>query len=403
MRLTRQTIAQVRVPPGKPYTFVWDEALPGFGVKVNAGGSRQYVVQFRSTGGESKRVTLGRVDALAPDDARRAARETLAKVQLGSDPHAERAEERARAATTLERVVARYLEAVGARLKPRSLDEVTRHLKAHWKPLADLPLHKVKRADVAARLAEISRGHGPIAANRARAALSALYAWAMGQGLVDANVVVGTNRPAEEVARDRVLTNDELAAIWTACREDDHGRIVRLLMLTGQRREEVAGIRWSELDLEDGVWSLPAARTKNKRPHDVPLSSEAVALLRAIPKQRDRDLVFGSGKGGFSGWSKAKKELDTRIAKASDSAEGHPTAEPDPATKAQPWRLHDLRRTAATRMAELGTLPHVVEAVLNHVSGHKSGVAGIYNRATYAPEKKAALELWAVHVSGLLN
>jgi len=173
---------------------------------------------------------------------------------------------------------------------------------------------------------------------------------------------------AVEVSREHVVTDEELAAIWRACRDDDYGRIVRLLILTGQRRDEVGDMKWTELDLDRRIWAIPRERTKNGLTHEVPLSDVALEILQSIPRRDGRDFVFGEGRGGFSGWSKSKTRLDARIAKAG--------------AVMRPWRLHDLRRTVATHIAEMGTLPHVVEAILNHVSGHKAGVAGIYNRAT---------------------
>jgi integrase len=210
----------------------------------------------------------------------------------------------------------------------------------------------------------------------------------MRAGLTEANPVAGALRVAAETSRERVLTPDELASIWSACREDDFGRIVRLLVLTAQRREEVGSMTWSELDLEQGLWTIPRERTKNGRSHEVPLSAAAVDILRKLPHRQGREYVFGEGAGGFSGWSKCKARLDARIAATGESL--------------HPWRLHDLRRTAATRMAEMGTLPHVVEALLNHVSGHKAGVAGVYNRATYREEKRQALAAWSNHLHELL-
>ncbi len=198
------------------------------------------------------------------------------------------------------------------------------------------------------------------------------------------NPVVGTNKSTDEVSRDRVLSDKELAAIWNACSEDDYGRILRLLALTGQRREEVAAIAHSEIN--GTLWTLSAARTKNGREHEVPLSDQALNIIESVPRRDDRDLLFGAGAGPFSGFSKAKAAMDTRLGK-----------------KVAPWRLHDLRRTAATGMARLGVQPHVIEAVLNHISGHKAGVAGVYNRATYRTEKEAALKLWAEHVQQIAS
>ncbi len=256
---------------------------------------------------------------------------------------------------------------------------------------------------MAAHLGEIAAERGPFAANRARTTLSGLFSWAMKEGLVDANPVLGTNLQADEQPRDRVLSDAELVAIWNASRDDDYGRIVRLLILTGARRDEAGDMAKSEVDLGGRKWSIPRERTKNGRAHEVPLSDLAISVLKpAISREgrEERDLIFGDGAGGFSGWSKAKAAIDERIEMA--KAAVRKGAEETKRQKAIPWRLHDLRRTAATGMAELGVLPHVVEAVLNHVSGHKAGVAGVYNWATYAPEKRQALDLWAAHIEALL-
>ncbi|GEO18293.1 tyrosine-type recombinase/integrase [Microvirga aerophila] len=392
MKLTKQTLAKLSLPSGKSDLIVFDDDLPGFGLRLRAGGKRAWIAQYR-VGSKQRRVTIGTPEALDPDRARQAAKAVLAKVQLGGDPQTEKAEGRARAAVTLGAVAKRYLEErAKPNLKPRSYEEVERHLTRHWAPLRELPIHRVQRANVAARLGEIATENGRFAANRARASLSAMFSWAMGEGLVDANPTIGTNKATEEVQRDHVITDSELKAIWQACQHDDYGRIVRLLILTAQRREEVAAMTVGELDLADpkaARWSIPKERTKNGFPHDVPLSATALEIVSAAPKREGRDLLFGSGEGGFQGWSKAKAALDRRIVKTG--------------AKVRPWRLHDIRRTVATRMADLGTLPHVIEAILNHVSGHKSGVAGIYNRATYAKEKREALNLWAAHVSELLS
>jgi integrase len=165
------------------------------------------------------------------------------------------------------------------------------------------------------------------------------------------------------------------------------GTIVRLLILTGQRREEIGGLRWLEFDADKALITLSGERTKNHRQHEVPLSPAVVRLIEAQPRRRERDLLFGEGEGPFQGWSRAKASLDRRIAKLA-----HEKGD------IGPWRLHDIRRTVATCMADLGVQPHVIEAVLNHVSGHKAGVAGVYNRSLYGPEKRSALELWTNHV-----
>jgi integrase len=359
-----------------PGEMIWDsgrEAVKGFGCRRQHERA-SYFVKYRIAG-RQRFITIGQHGApWTPETARREAKKILGRAASGRDPVPSRAD-------TLGRLAADYLVDAAKRLRPRSLAEVQRHLTLHWAPMSATPINALTRRQISERVAEIAEASGPTAANRARSALSACLTWAIRQGheLV-ANPVAGTNRPAEGPSRDRVLADGELAAIWRACRDDDYGRIVRLLALTGQRRNEVGGMRSEEVDAETGLWVIPAARTKNRRAHAVPLAPQALTLL---PGPNGREWVFGVGQGGFSGWSAAKVALDAR------------------AGLTTPFRLHDLRRTCATGLANLGVLPHVIEAVLNHISGSRASVAGIYNRATYAKEMRTALEQWASHVEAI--
>jgi integrase len=180
----------------------------------------------------------------------------------------------------------------------------------------------------------------------------------------------------------------EIVMLWGACGDDAFGKIIKLLLLTGARRSEVCGMRWSEIDMETGVWSLPSERTKNKRAHTLPLPPMAMEIIRTVPHIVGRDFLFGERSSvlGFTQQAEAKRDLDTRLGEW-----------------VKPWTLHDLRRTAATMMADIGIQPHVIEAVLNHVSGHKAGVAGIYNRSAYDKEMKTALLRWADHIRALVE
>jgi integrase len=395
MKLTKTNVERLALSAGVNDRIVFDGALPGFGLRLRDGGKRTWIVQYR-VGAKQRRMTLGTIETLNADEARKRAKSALSKVHLGHDPQLEKAETRAQSAVTLAAIVERYLEDRAAkRLKPKTLTEVTRSLRDCWKPLHALPLTRIVRMDVAAELGRIAKARGPIAANRSRAYLSTLYAWAIAEGLADANPVVGTNKAADEISRDRVLSAEELRLVWSCAGESDYGAIVRLLILTGQRREEVAAMRWSEFDFGKRQWRLGAERTKNALPHDVPLSDAAIELLEARGRREGRDLVFGSREGPFQGWTNAKSALEKRILAK--------FKERDAKSELQPWRLHDIRRTVATRMIDLGVLPHVVEAVLNHISGHKAGVAGVYNRAAYAVEKRQALDLWAGHVLELVE
>jgi len=395
MKLTKAMVQTLTLPPDKSELLVFDDALPGFGLRLRAGGKRTWVAQYR-VGRQQRRVTLGTVETVEADEARKRAKDVLSKVHLGSDPQVDKAEARVQASVTLSVVAEDYLvRRASLRLKPRSLLEVERHLRQHWAPLASMPIRKITRADVAAQLAKIAKENGPFAANRARAALSALFSWAIGEGLADATPVLGTNKATEEISRNRVLSDDELRVVWTYAGGGDYGAIVRLLILTGQRREEVGGMLWSELDLDKGLWRIGAERTKNGLAHEVPLSDAAVEILQAQERRDDRELVFGAGEGGFQGWSNAKSALDARMLAR--------LRENNPRAQLPPWRLHDLRRTVATRLADLGVQPHIIEAVLNHISGHKAGVAGVYNRAAYSAEKRTALSLWAEHIDALIG
>jgi len=392
MKLTKLSIERLALPLGKSEAIFFDDDLPGFGLRLRAGGSRTFIVQY-ALGGRQRRMTIGAAKVLDALKARQTARNLLAKVRLGHDPAADRAEARARASDELlGDVVGRFLARQERRLRPRSYVDAKRYLEQYAKPLHSIHLARISRATVAALLSKIADEHGPVSADRARAALSSFFAWVIGEGLCDTNPVIGTNKYFDGAkSRDRVLADHELAVIWHALPDSDYGKIVKLLILTGQRREEIGALRRSEVDLEKLVITLPPERTKNDRPHEVPLSKSALAILKSHPARAGRNFMFGDGPrngsdrhGGFQGWSKSKAALDKRSAMGS-------------------WRLHDVRRTVATRMAELGVQPHVVEAVLNHVSGHKAGVAGVYNRSSYAAEKRAALDLWGKHLQLLIN
>jgi integrase len=398
----------------EPGQTIWDAghkaAVKGFGARRQRGDA-VYVVKFRVLG-RQRFITIGpHGSPWTPDRARREAKRLLGLAAAGKDPQAAKKQARADAANTLGKVAENYLQHAQAKLKPRTYAETKRHLLVNWRPLHSTSIFHATRRHVAERLRDIASSRGPATAAGARAALSAMFNWAIREGYeIGANPVFGTNKPTGSKARDRVLTDQELAEIWSACDDSDYGRIIKLLMLTGQRRDEVGSMRWSEIDQDKMIWTIPSARTKNHREHAVPLSDTALSLIAAVPPRKDRDQVFGDGPRrngdehrGYSGWSKSKVALDKRIfetRKKAASQAGNDTSKIKPLPD---WRLHDLRRTAATVMADrLGVLPHIVEAILNHVSGHRAGVAGVYNRARYEAEMRKALEQWSQQIEGIV-
>ena len=394
VHLTGRTVTDLTCPAGKPEAIFWADDLPGFGVRCRASGARSWLVQYRTKLGDLRKHTLGDPEHVPLGDARKEAQRLLAKARLGGDPAGEM--KAAKSGITVGKLVEQYLARQKARMKARSYVELERHLQQKLKPLhGERADHVTQRAVV--QLLEAIAETAPVAANRVRAAMSAMFTWGMKSALVSANPVVATFKPSAERPRDRVLTDRELALIWHAAdRDDDYHRIVRLLMLTGARREEIGGMMWTEITHNaDGsaTWVLPAERAKNSRAHEVVLPPLAVGLLpppRKDAQGKPRPLVFGEGCGPFAGWGHCKPRLDARIAEVNDD-----NALPH-------WTLHDLRRTFVTRLNDLGIEPHVIEALVNHASGRATaGVAGVYNRSAYGPQKRAALAFWCDHVSGL--
>ena len=399
MNLTVKIVsALTALPAGKGDHIEWDDELKGFGLRLRlgAGGQvkRNWIAQYRVSGA-TRRMLLGSAVVLNADEARKAAKKVLARVALGEDPAADRADRRDKDQLTVSDAVKEYLLDKKSKVRARTLVEVTRYLTGrYFRPLLSKPLDQVSRKDVAARLMVIARESGSVTAVRARAAAGAFFSWSMTMGLIENNPVIGSYQPKASSGRSRVLVEDkergrpdELGAIWRACGDDHYGKIVKLLILSGCRRQEVGGMAFSELNREKGTWIIPEARTKNGHEHTLPLPPAAWKIIDAVPEMATRDQLFGvHSEKGFAEWGDGKLKLDKRL--------GDGVA---------PWVLHEIRRSVATGMANLGVQPHVVEAILNHQSGHKAGVAGVYNKSSYQPEMKAALAMWADYVRSLVE
>src|SRR5262249_15258543 len=331
-------------------------------------------------------MLIGPAEVVTADQARAKAKKVLAAVALGDDPQAEKAERRSKDRVTVRAVVDEYIADKASDWRAQTRHGVALYLTGpYFRTLHGMAVDKITRRDVASRLVAIKREHSPIVAAAARAKLSAFFVWCLRQGLTEHNPVIGTEQPKRTASRDRVLSDDELATIWRSCHDDDHGKIVRMMILTGCRRNEIGGMRWSEIAPDKSTWTLPAVRSKNKRALTLPVLPMMREILDTVPQMASRDQLFGQrSEKGFAGWDKGKESIDE-----SSGVTG--------------WRRHDLRRTVATRMADIGIAPHIIEVVLGHRGGFRAGVAGVYNKALYEREVKAALALWADHVHGLVS
>jgi integrase len=369
---TKAGINRMRCPPGKSEGLFWDAACRGFGLRALKSGRRSWIYQYRDEHKRTRRIALGDVSAVSLDTARAAARRHAANVTQGANPSVQRKAKRT--AITVLGVIEAYLRDAKARQRPRSYKETERHLRRHAAPLHHERAEALHRRDIAELLDRVAAISGPVAANRLRAALSALWTWGLRRGLIetDSNPVSFTLKQVEK-PRERTLTDEELKAIWKATHgDDDYSRIVRLCLLTGCRREEIGGLRWDEV--QDDWLRIGTDRMKGRFAHEVPLLPPLTETL-PVRHESAEGCVFGRRGNGFSGWSKSKSALDAKIAKA-----GH-----------CPWTLHDFRRTFSTRLHDAGIEPVVVEALLAH---KQHGVAAVYNRASFREAKLTALTRW---------
>jgi len=400
-----------------------DGGCPGLYLVVQASGHKSFAMRFRRPDGKPAKLVLGPVDLSSDTEgepvigqpltlaaARRLAADVNRHRAMGRDVRADhiaakrrqKFEQATRAASTFGAAARDFVEGHVKKRTRRwqamarmlgldpALEPVRGGLADRWsdKPLADIDGHDVYAVVDEARqrgvpgMGRRTEGASESRARHLFATLSVTFGWLVQHRRIDKNPCNGVHRPDPPEARDRVLTDAETTKFWRATDDERFGPLLRLLLLTGCRLNEVSGMRRAELSDDGATWTIPGARTKNKKTHVVPLSPLAREIISNVPGQAD--LIFTTtGTTPVSGWSKIKTRLDD-------------------AMKIPPWRLHDLRRTCATGMAEIGVAPHIVEAALNHISGAKAGVAGTYNRAAYAGEKKIALERWADHIASLV-
>jgi len=412
--------------PERGRTEYFDAGFPGLALRVTDKGRKSWSLFYRLNG-RLRRFTIGRYPAIKPALARREATTALERVRLGIDPAEEKRERRDKPSPeteTFEALVQDYLERhLRKNSAAATYQEAKRDLESNVLPKwRNRQLASISRRDAIALIDGLVERGVEIQANRSLARLRALFNWAIEKDRIAASPVDHMKPPTKERARDRALTDDEIHWFWQACDEIGwpFGPVFKLLLLTAQRRDEVGGMKWTEIDLDKQTWTLPRTRAKSDRGHEVFLSDAAIEVLRSLPRSssgaNERDLVFTvTGTTAVSGFGNAKRRLDAAMRSARRRSLGQPEEDKQfrrrlgiPADKPLPveipdWRLHDLRRTAATGMARLNIAPHVVDKVLNHSGGTIRGVAAVYNRFAYLEERRAALEAWGRYVTDLLS
>ena len=383
---THRSVEQAKPDPSKRRELA-DGALPGFYLVIQPSGSKAWAVRYRA-GGVPRKLTLGPFPRLSLAEARDAARKALQAASEGRDPAAEKA-----AAQAPEQIARNTFGSVAA-------DYIERHAKAHhrtWRETERIltkldvaawksrDIKSIGRRDVLDVLdAHIDRG-SPVQANRFLTRVKPFFDWTVERGILDVSPANGIRPPSPETSRERVLTDDELRAVWKAAEEIAYpfGHVVQLLILTGQRRGEVLNAEWAEMDISSRLWTIPKQRSKTNVAHLVPLASPTLELVDRLPRiGTPARLIFTTnGETLFSGVSKVFDRLNKRAAEHLGKS-------------LAPWRPHDLRRTFATGCARLGMPIHVIEKALNHTSGTFGGIVGVYQRHEYAEERRRAMEVW---------
>jgi integrase len=402
--LYEKTVKNAKADNGKR-TVIWDDAvssdasLPGsFGLRVTPNGVKSWIIMYRMEApkhpGKMKQQyrKIGSYPALSLADARNAARDALMMVGRDIDPIEAREKEKRDVAAV--KTVAEAVDAFirrHAKQKNRSWQEVERVFRVYVVPkLGERPVSSISPSDIHDILDALMDAGHPYMANRLFAHTRKFFNWCSERHWIEEPPTKHIARPANEQARDRILNDEEIRSLWEACGQMGwpFGPHFKLLILTGQRRNEVAGMKWEHLDLDNKLWTLPREETKANRQHQVPLSQMALDILASAPKS-GHYIFSTTGKTPISGFSKAKKRCDEIMAADENAI---------PA-----WRLHDLRRSTASGMAEIGIAPHVIEKVLNHSTGQISGVAAVYNRHTYLREKTDALNAWARALEAIVH
>jgi integrase len=403
-KLTDLFVARAK-PPARGRVEYFDAAFGGLALRVTDRGHKSWSLHYRIAG-RLRRLTLGNYPALIPVQARREAQRALDRVREGVDPAEEKRAQRSdvpRGSLSTDAfgaLVEDYLVRLQKNTAPSTYREARRILGRDVVPAwRNRAIGSIARGDVNRILDAIVARGADVHANRVLTRVRALFNWAVERGRIPSSPIAGMKPPTKERPRDRVLSDDELRWLWQGCDviEWPFGPLVKLLLLTAQRRDEVAGMEWREVDLKRCAWTMPAEKSKNNRAHEVQLSEAALQILKLAPRTGDNLIFTMTGSTPVSGFSRAKNRLDAEMLAAKRKELGKKC------DAIAPWILHDLRRTAATGMARLNLPPHVVDKVLNHVSGTIRGVAAVYNRFEYIEERRVALEAWGRFVMILVT
>ena len=375
--------------PGQERREIPDRHMPGLYLVVQPSGAKGWAVRYRHAGTPRKH-TLGAYPAIDLKAARDLASKALRAVAEGRDPGREKIQERAAKPDTVETVARQFIERHCKRSnRPRTARETQRlldlHVLPHWRTRLTREITRRDVLDLLDRIVDVGK---PIAANRTFSAVRKMFNWAVARDIITASPCAGVKSPTAERSRDQSSSDSELRDVWHAANKvgGPFGALVQLLIVTGQRRDEVAQMRWAEIDLDGRLWTLAPARVKNDQPHDVPLSDSAIAILQVLPRIGNEYVLTTNGEAPSSNYAKNKHRLDALL--------------PD---DMPPWRLHDLRRTAASGMARLGVNLPIIEKVLNHSSGSFAGIVGVYQKHTFADEKRQALQNWGAFVDELVS
>ncbi len=405
-KLTDTGVAKLR-PPTTGRIEYFDSLLPGFALRVTANGHKSWVVFYR-VGRRLRRYTIGTYPKISLSDARKRARAALEQVDMGDDPAADKVASKRLHGDSVKAIADEFIERYARKNQVRSWPETRSILDLHVIPeWGTRAIGDISHKDVIRLLDRAADKTSPVRANRVLAAIRVMFNWALSRQIVHASPVAGIKPPGKEMSRDRVLGDDEIKAVWNAFDKLGwpFGPAFKLLLITGQRRDEVATMRWRDVDLNSTLWTLPRESTKADRMNEVPLSPLALEVLGSV-KRISTEYVFSTnGETPISGFSKAKGRAELTIAMERLQASGmtKPTAKQINKAKLPNWRLHDLRRTLASNMAKSGVAPHIVEKVLNHTTGEISGVAAVYNRYAYTDEKRAALDAWSKTLTGMVS